>query len=148
MHKRLLMFFTASLISGVSTAGVYTDDLSRCLVDSSTPSDKTTLVKWMFTSMALHPDVKPMSAVTPEQRDLANKAVADMFMKLMTETCLEQSKKAIQYEGEFAIQQGFTILGQVAGKELFANPNVAQALSGLGKHIDGKKLASALGIKE
>jgi len=148
MHKRLLLIFASLAISGIANAGVYTDDLSRCLVESSTASDKTTLVKWMFTSMALHPEVKSMSNVTPKQRDIANKAVADMFMKLMTETCLVQSKKAIQYEGEFAIQQGFTILGQVAGKELFANPNVAQALSGLGEHIDGEKLASALGISK
>ncbi len=132
----------------VCSAGVYSDDLSRCLVESSTPSDKAVLVKWMFTSMALHPDVSEMSAVTESQRDSANKAAAEMFVKLTTETCLTQAKSAIKYEGAVAIQQGFQVFGQVAGQELFANPNVAQGLSGLEKHFDSEKLANSLGLDQ
>lgn len=127
-------------------AGVYSDDLSRCLVESSTEKDKALLVKWMFTSMALHPDVASMANVTQAQRDAANKDAADMFARLMTMTCLEQSKKAIQYEGAAAVEQGFNAFGQVAGKELFAHPNVAQALAALQNHIDTKKLEIALGL--
>jgi len=127
-------------------AGVYSDDLSRCLVESSTSHDKTLLVKWMFTSMALHPDVASMSNVTEAQRDAVNKAAAEMFVRLMTETCLAQSKKAIQYEGSAAVEQGFNAFGQVAGKELFAHPHVAQALAGLQTHIDTKKLETVLGL--
>lgn len=127
-------------------AGVYIDDLSRCLVESSTAHDKSLLVKWMFTSMALHPDVAAMSNVTEAQRDSVNKAAAEMFVRLMAESCVAQSKKAIQYEGAAAIEQGFNVFGQVAGKELFAHPNVAQALAGLQKHMDTKKLETALGL--
>jgi hypothetical protein len=129
-----------------SQAGLYSDDLSRCLVESSTENDKTLLVRWMFTSMALHPDVASMSNVTEAQRDTVNKAAAEMFVRLMTETCVTQAKKAIQYEGAAAVEQGFNAFGQVAGKELFANPNVAQALAGLHKHIDTKKLETVLGL--
>lgn len=140
-------FFVFSLIaSSFAYAGIYSDDLSRCLVESSTTDDKSTLVKWMFTSMALHPDVANMSQITDEQRDAANKAAANMFVKLMTETCLDQAKKAIQYEGALAIQQGFTAFGQVAGQELFAHPDVAQALSGLERHLDGEALTEKLGL--
>ncbi|MBS98358.1 MAG: hypothetical protein CMI01_06740 [Oceanospirillaceae bacterium] len=131
--------------SGSINAGIYSDDLSRCLIESSTPSDKATLVKWMFTAMALHPDVASMSAVTPQQRDEANKDAARMFVNLMTETCLEQARKAIRYEGPVAVHQGFNAFGQVAGQELFANPEVAQGLTGLEKHMDLEKLESALG---
>ncbi len=137
------------LLLGVSAgaqAGIYSDDLSRCLVESSSANDKALLVKWMFTSMALHPDVAAMSTVTEAQRDEVNKAAAQMFMRLMTETCLVQSKKAIQYEGAAAVEQGFNAFGQVAGKELFAHPNVAQALTGLQTHLDTKKLETALGL--
>ncbi len=137
------------LLLGVSAgvqAGIYSDDLSRCLVESSSANDKALLVKWMFTSMALHPDVAAMSNVTEAQRDEVNKAAAQMFMRLMTETCLVQSKKAIQYEGAAAVEQGFNAFGQVAGKELFAHPNVAQALAGLQTHLDTKKLETALGL--
>ncbi len=133
-------------ISVVAQAGTYSDDLSRCLVESSTPQDKSLLVKWMFTSMALHPDIASMANVTQAQRDTANKDAAEMFSRLMTVTCLEQSKKAIQFEGAAAIEQGFNAFGQVAGRELFAHPNVGQALSALQDHIDMKKLNSKLGL--
>ncbi|MGM0564213.1 MAG: hypothetical protein ACQES2_07780 [Pseudomonadota bacterium] len=43
-----------------------------------------------------------MSKVTDEQRDAAKKNVADLFVKLMTKTCLEQAQKAIKYEGAVA----------------------------------------------
>ena len=137
---------SAFAVSNLSQAGVYSDDLSRCLVESSTPTDKSVLVKWMFTSMALHPDVAAMAKVSEAQRLESSKAAADMFTKLMTQTCLDQAKKAIKYEGAVAIQQGFAVFGQVAGQELFANPNVATALAGLGEHIDNDKLSSTLGL--
>lgn len=148
INLRSLSLVISMLVSGAANAGVYSDDLSRCLIDSSTSTDKSTLVKWMFTAMSLHPDVASMSSVTNQQRDQANKAVAEMFIKLMTETCVNQARKAIQYEGQLAIQQGFMAFGQVAGQELFANPNVSQSLAGLDKYMDGNKLASALGIKQ
>lgn len=129
--------------SAASHAGVYSDDLSRCLVESTTEQDKTMLVKWMFTAMALHPEVVAMSDVTYQQRDAANKAAAQMIVSLMTEACLTPAKKAVQYEGPLAIQQAFTILGQVAGQELFSNPNVAQGLADFEKHMDANKLRTA-----
>jgi len=143
--KKLVLAISLT-ISSLSQAGVYSDDFSRCLVESSTPSDKSNLVKWMFTSMALHPDVASMSSVTSQQRDSANKNAAEMITKLMTETCVTEAKKAIQYEGLLAIQQGFDVFGQVAGLELFTNPNVAQALYGLEKYMDNEKL-TALGMQ-
>jgi hypothetical protein len=64
----------------------------------------------------------------------------------MTDKCLSQAKKAIQYEGALAIQQGFNVFGQVAGQELFNNPNVAQGLADLEQHMDSEKLATLLGL--
>lgn len=138
--------FSALIVAGHATAGVYTDELSRCLVESSTPADKAVLVKWMFTAIALHPDVAAMANISAAQRSAADKAAAEMIMRLMTVTCQTQAKKAIQYEGAAAIEQGFQVFGQVAGRELFADPHVAQALSGLEQHVDSKKLAQALGL--
>lgn len=129
-------------------AGVYTDDLARCLVESSSSQDKTTLVKWMFTAMARHPDVREMSAVTSAHQAQNDQAVAALFMRLMTENCRQQSKKAVQYEGSAAIEQGFNVLGQVAGKELFANPDVNKALAGLEQHMDAAKLQQVLQSKD
>ncbi len=129
--------FASLLMTSVSVnAGVYTDDLSRCLVESSTSDDKIALVKWMYTSMSLHPAVADISAVKEKHRDTANKDMAELMVDLISVRCLDQSKKAIKYEGEVALQASFSVLGQVAGQELFADPNVAEGLNGLEKHID------------
>ena len=43
-----------------------------------------------------------------------------------------------------ALQTGFQILGQVAARELFADPNVAQGLAELEQYIDSRKIEQAL----
>lgn len=110
---------------------LYSDDLSRCLVESSTSADKLTLVKRMFTAMSLHPAVKSMSNVSDKQIDNSNKEVAALFVKLVTVACKEQTIKAIKYEGQSAIQSSFNLLGQVAAKELFSNSDVVAGMFGI-----------------
>lgn len=129
-----------------TTAGLYSDDLSRCLVTSATQQDKDVLVRWMFTSISLHPVVAGMSNLSDADLDASNRDAANMFVRLMSQDCLEEARTAVKYEGPVAIQQGFELFGQVAGQELFAHPNVASALSGLEQHMDSDKLAKALGL--
>jgi hypothetical protein len=51
-----------------------------------------------------------------------------------------QTQKAIRYEGPATIQLSFTVLGQVAGAELFSNPAVSREMSGIEKFFDTSKL--------
>ncbi len=125
-------------------AGLYTDDLSRCLVEKTSKEDRASLVRWMFAAAAAHPAVAPIAKVSMEQQDGANKAVGELFTRLLTGSCKEKAKNAITYEGAAAIQMSFQVLGQVAGSELFQSPEVARVMAGLEKHVDKKKL-DALG---
>ena len=134
------------LISSASHADIYTDDLSRCLIESSSSEDKITLVRWMFSAMALHPAVKTIAPVNEAARVSTNKEMADLMVDLISVRCLEQSKKAVKYEGPVAFQASFEVFGKVAAQELFSNPSVAQGLSDLDNHIDIEKLNQALGI--
>ncbi|MEW6118944.1 MAG: hypothetical protein AB1593_02515 [Pseudomonadota bacterium] len=144
-----------TLIPGVITvafalpahAGVYADDLSRCLVDRTTTEDKNALVRWVITTTTLHPAVQPIARVSPEARDRANRDTARIFERLLTESCLDQTRLAVKYEGAAAIQAGFQTLGQVAMTELFADPKVTEGLNELDKQIDGNKLREALKAK-
>lgn len=145
---RQLFIIVTMLLPQSLYAGIYTDDLSRCLVEKSTTEDKLALVKWMFTAMSLHPAVQNIATVSSKQRDVADKAMADLMVNLLSVECLEQSKKAIKYEGETAIQSSFKILGEIAAKELFANPEVAKGLSSLDQYIDSETLNARLGIKQ
>ena len=125
-------------------AGVFTDDLSRCLVDKTTSDDKTALVRWIFVAMSQHPSVSSLIKVTPKDVLAHNQKAGELFMRLLTETCLDQAKKAIKTEGPVAIQASFQVLGQAAAGELFAHPNVNQVMAGLDQFLDSKKL-EALG---
>lgn len=123
-----------------ASAGVYGDDLSRCLVEKTTTADKTLLVQWIFVAMAQHPSVSTMTRITPEDIERNNKQAAELLTRLLTETCVEQAKKAIKYEGGVAIQTSFQVFGQSAARELFADPNVTKVMTGLEQFVDTKKI--------
>jgi hypothetical protein len=98
----------------------------------------------MFAAASAHPAVKSISAVTPEQLDETNKNIGELFMRLTTESCREQTKNALSYEGILAIQGGFQVLGEVAGQEMFASPEVASGMAGLEKYIDNQAFESLM----
>jgi hypothetical protein len=121
-------------------AGVYTDDLSRCLVESSTKEDRTALVQWIFAAISQNPSISALGKATDADIEKANAAVGSLFMRLLTETCVDKAKKAIKYEGAVAIQGAFEVLGKVASSDLFSDPKVQAVMAGLIKHVDSKKL--------
>lgn len=121
-------------------AGLYTDDMSRCLVESSTPEDKAALVRWIFVALSQNPAISSLSKATAEDIERSNAAVGALFMRLLTVACAEKTKKAIQYEGPAATQASFEVLGRVASAGLFADPKVQAVIAGIEKHVDRKKL--------
>lgn len=140
MKIKKMMLAAAWLLSGTAHAGAYSDSLSECLVGKSTMDDHAVLVRWMFVAMSKHPAVAPLATLSDAQVDKANQQMAEMFTRLMTETCRDQAKLALKNEGSVAVQQSFEKLGQQAGAELFINPNVAKGMSGMTKYFDSKKL--------
>ena len=123
-----------------SFAGPFTDELSKCILESTSKTDRIALVRWMFAAASVHPAVKPLSSVTEKQLDEANKQTADLFMRLLTESCRQQTKKALKYEGDAALRTSFHTLGTVAGQDLFSDPKVAAGLDGLKRHLDEERL--------
>ena len=140
MHRITALIFVL-LISIVSpaSAGPYGDSLSKCVVGATTGAEKTTLVRWMFAMMALHPDVQSSSAVTPEQRGALAKQIAQLFQRLLTESCRKEAQEAIRYEGTSTIESSFSLLGQVAARELFNDPKVMEGMAEFSKYIDQEK---------
>ena len=144
-HKvPLIGLLLTVLVSANAAAGVYTDELSKCLVSSTTKEDRVELVKWMFSAASAHPAVKEISSVTAREMDESNKNVAKLFMRLTTESCLEQTRNAIAYEGLLAFQSGFEALGGAAGHEMFTSPEVTAGMSGLEKYLDQEKITSIM----
>ncbi|WP_043114027.1 hypothetical protein [Solimonas soli] len=130
----------AAALSTPASAGPYGDDMAKCLVSSTTSDDKTALVKWIFAVSALHPAVAPMVRITEQERDALSRNGASLFQRLMTETCRTQTQQALKYEGPSTIEHSFGVLGQVAMRELFSDPNVVKGLAEAGKYFDRSKL--------
>lgn len=126
-------------------AGPYSDDLTKCLVRSTGEEEKRALVKWIFAAVALHPEVAGISSVTPEQRTEMTRSTAKIFEKLLADTCRTEVRQAVQYEGPETIGVSFQVLGQVAARELFSHPNVAANMADLGRYVDQKRIAEAMG---
>jgi hypothetical protein len=132
--------FIAILFSSAAHAGPYGDDMARCLVESTTKEDRIALVRWMFAAAASNPAVAPIAKVSPQIMDDANSSMGALVMRLLTDSCKDKTKKALTYEGPATIQLSFQVLGQVAAGEMFSSPEVRNAISGMQKHIDVKKL--------
>ncbi len=141
MKRQAAAALSIALFTAPAFAGVYADDLAKCLVASTTPDDRVALVKWMFTAVSANPAIATLSKATKQDIDAANKIVGALFTRLITVDCREKARLAVSYEGAPAIQVGFQVLGQVAGRELFSSPEVTQAMSGLQSAVDDKKIA-------
>ena len=127
-----------------ASAGIYTDDLSRCLVKSASEDDKTVLMKWVFGLMSASPAVGPMVSITPEQRKALNKQGAALFERLIITDCHKEAVAAIKFEGDNALETSFGVLGQVAVRGLMTAPAVNAELETFASYFDKDKL-KALG---
>ena len=146
--RTILISAAASLVLLVSTsamAGPYGDSLGKCLVSKTTPAQKATLIRWMFAMMALHPDVQSSSAITPAERTALSKETAHLFQELLTDTCRAEAADAIRYEGATTMEASFSLLGQVAVRELFTHPKVAEGMAEFAQFVDEKKMKDLLG---
>jgi hypothetical protein len=128
-------FVVSLTLTSAAQAGPYTDDLSKCLVQSTSANDRIAFMQWMFSAMALHPAVSKLSSITPDQRVAFDKNAANLLVRLMSADCRQQTISAIKYEGTAAMQTSFQIFGQVAMRGLMGDPHVAEGLNTLGTYF-------------
>jgi hypothetical protein len=143
-HKPLmagpLLGCLIAVIPCVAIAGPFADDMAKCLVKSTSDADRTDLVRWMFSSMSLHPDLASMSTISAQARNEIDAKVGKLYARLLFESCKSETAQAVQNEGPQTIQYAFQILGQVAARGLFTDPHVTGAMQALEKNIDQAKL--------
>lgn len=145
--KALVIFcaaITLSLGSHEVKAGIYADDLSKCLVSSTNEADKTLLVKWIFSAISLNKEVSSFVNMPATIREKLNEDAAGLYMRLLTDSCKVQTHDAFKYEGQAAIGTAFQLLGQVASQGIFSDPAVAAGMTDLMKYFDEKKLNAVL----
>lgn len=130
----------ATLLASPVLAGPYSDDLAKCLVESTSAQDKVDFARWIFIAIAAHPSVKEWSKATAADREAILTKVGHLFTRLLTQDCRDKADKALRYEQSSAVQGSFSVLGQVAMQELMTNKDVKAVLEDLGKHTDSSEI--------
>jgi len=124
------------LAPGPAHSGPFADELGRCLVTSSTESERGALLRWVFVAFAAHPQVQDLVAVTEERRQQATRSAATIFNRLMLRACRQQMLQALRVEGGAAVQTAFRVLGQAASADLMNSPAGAGVIEDLRDYFD------------
>ena len=136
----VLMAIAVMGTTQVAMAGPTVDQLSNCLVKSTTAADKTTVLQWTFVALSAHPELKKFSNVNEEQRTQLDKNLAQVLQRILVDQCASQTKAVIAAEGVQAVGDSFQELGQITGEEILENPEVESQLKGVLRYVDLNKL--------
>ena len=145
MRKSFLYIFTAfTFLLNISTkpifAGPFGDEMAKCLVTSTSNRDRTKLLKWMFRVYGEHPEVSYMVDLSDREKKVIDKDIADVFTRLLSEDCVDETKKALDYEGDNVMFTAFQALGQVAAQGFNVNPIVERSINKFNEFIEYEKL--------
>jgi len=138
--RTFLISATLLSVTQVTLAGPTVNQLSDCLMKSTTATDKTTVLQWTFVALGNHPDLKALSNVTASQKEALDKNLATVLQRILVEQCSVQTKAVIAAEGVQAVGDSFQELGRITGEEILENPEVKSQLKGVLRYVDLNKL--------
>ena len=121
-------------------AGPFEDDMSRCLVMASSSKDNILLGRWLVRVYGEHSGSKDLTKLSDYKKEQIDKDMAQLFTRLLSEDCKEETKKALRFEGEGVMFNAFKVLGEVAGQELIGDKNVSEAINKFTEYVDYEKL--------
>ena len=144
----VLALLASTGIFSSAYAGQYVEDLKKCLARATTPDDRVTLVRWVYSTMALHPSLRSVAAVPDDLRERLEKNAVTVFERLVTEDCRKESAQALTFENVDGLRAGYAFLGQTAMLDLATHPLVAAAVSALARQFDHEKMWKAFEPEE
>jgi hypothetical protein len=137
--------FTLALLllcCGPVAAQTNTQQLSQCLAETTSGKDRKDLARWVFFAMASHPEIKQFTSPSAAGAEAeTNKTMADLFTRLLADSCMRQAQAAFKEGGAKAIEIAFQTLGQLAMQELMTIPDVNASMARFEKSLDQSKLS-------
>ncbi|MFD1259976.1 hypothetical protein [Entomomonas asaccharolytica] len=119
------------------------DELTQCLTTKATEQDQINLIKWVFSALAQHPQLKQYSNISTASQKAIDKDVGATLDRLLTVDCKDQVANAAK-TNPAAIGESFGVLGQVAMGGLMTNAEVAKAVANMPNLIDMKKFEAVI----
>lgn len=134
--RRIAITLAFTAFAAPAVAGPAADDLSKCLVVSTSAAEKNELAQWMFMILAAHPNMAKYANISADDRIRLNKRFAAIAERIVTQSCKSQTVLALRNEGTPAVVSSLKVLGEVASRELLGNPQVGQAAMGYMEYLD------------
>lgn len=139
-----LLLGLAFLLPPAVHAQATSNPLAECMKDNTTGKDRKLLARWMFMAMTAHPEMRNLSAVTPEVRTDTDKQLAALVSRLISVTCPGQVLAAGPQNRKARMEEAFGALGEVAMLELMSNQDVASSINNYTQFFDLSKLKDLL----
>ncbi len=118
--------------------------VNTCLSDNTTGRDRKDLAKWVFLTMAAHPEIRGMASFGPDLREGINVRMGALFTRLVSEQCPDEIRAMLAEHGSASMGTAFESLGRIAMEELMGHPDVAASVSEFERHVDQGKIGPVL----
>jgi hypothetical protein len=143
-HTLALLLAACSLLAPQARAGEAGEALSKCLSDATTQDDRRALVRWIFSAIAAHPDLKEFTTIDAARREQIESESAAVFERLIVKDCTAQTRLALMQEGTEGFQTAFKTLGELAMGGVVEDAQVQAGMAQLGERIDKQRVFQAL----
>ena len=137
------IFFLLSFI-GVLNAGVYTNDLIKCVVQKTTKTEFSLLKKWIFFAFSSDKELKSYVNISEKDKLLVNQLMGKYITDILTSRCKKEFETAYKYEGKYAISKTFRYLGEIAGGSVMNSYEVQNYIKEFAQYIDANKFEKIL----
>lgn len=121
------------------------DALKKCMHGAVTKEDRATLVLWLHSVYALHPTLQPVDAISTEEREKRERAVAAVYERIWAEDCRAEVAAARGSEDDSRLLEGMVapLVGLAVGA-LMRDPGVQNGFKGPMRFIDRKLFMDAV----
>jgi len=121
--------------------------LGKCIVANITAGDRQDLARWVFLSMAAHPEVKQFSNARAEATDEAARKVAALFTRTMRDACAKEVQEAARAEGPPVVPSAINFFTQLGVQALMTNRDVLTTLSSFSQYADREGIDRTARVK-
>ena len=141
--KFILLLMSSLFITSFSHAGEYQEKLVQCLKSSVTEQDRKDMVQWMFFGFAAKQDLANYTKISNADLERVDRKVANIFDKIMTQSCTQAVTAVVENEGTNALAQSFEYLGRYATESMSSDQKVVQRLQNFSQYQDKEKYKKA-----
>jgi hypothetical protein len=121
--------------------------LGKCIVENISPSDRQDIARWVFASMAVHPEVKQLSAENAQATQDAVRKMGALFTRVLRDTCPSEVQEAARVGGPPVVSSAINFFTQIGIQELMTNKAVHATHASFAQYADKEGIDRAARTK-